>query len=451
MKNLILSLFLFVSFQAVCQPCFTSSSQFSSGIYSDPLVVSDFNGDGNADLIIGNHFGPQVSLLFGNGNGGFSSPTAFSTAGSTRGLLAKDLDNDGLKDIVVCGSSASVAILKGLSGGSFSVMGQYNWGSQISVTGNDFNGDGFADLAFCNSNGSFGGVTVLKSAGSGSFGAPSGFSVSGGPYSIISSDFNQDAKPDLATANVNANNVSFFQGSGTGSFVFLDSVHVTTPVDILAADFNGDGRMDIAAASLAKTLGIHIFHKTAAGSFSLAGNFPLLGQPNKMASADFDNDGFLDLAITLSTFTNTLNLVAVLKGNGSGSFLPATNFSTHPMPTGLATGEFNSDGRIDLAVTHYTLNTASLLLNCSITGLSDFNSESSIEIWPNPGTKAFNIRTGISGNYNVQIINSIGQVLFTGQSSDSHSISIENFPTGMYTVVLSTSDILIKRKVIIEH
>src|ERR1035437_10063009 len=86
-----------------------------------------------------------------------------------------------------------------------------------SVISADFNDDGKKDLAVVNDNTS-GSVSVFLGTGPGSFGAATNFTVGNGPYSVISADFNGDGKLDLAVVNSNDNNVSILIGTGTGTF-----------------------------------------------------------------------------------------------------------------------------------------------------------------------------------------------------------------------------------------
>ncbi|MFN6212135.1 MAG: FG-GAP repeat domain-containing protein [Microcystis sp.] len=83
------------------------------------------------------------------------------------------------------------------------------------------------------------------------FGTPTNFSVGTSPVSVTVGDFNGDGKSDLATANLNSNNVSVLLGTGTGSFGTATNFSVgINPRSVTVGDFNGDGKSDLAAANL---------------------------------------------------------------------------------------------------------------------------------------------------------------------------------------------------------
>jgi hypothetical protein len=84
-------------------------------------------------------------------------------------------------------------------------------------------------------------------------------------------------------------------------------------------------------------------------SFSPAASFPVGTNPNSVATADFNNDGKLDLATSSYDDATGDGSVSVLLGNGDGSFQPALTSATGPYPWSLTAGDFNADGKIDLA------------------------------------------------------------------------------------------------------
>jgi hypothetical protein len=84
-------------------------------------------------------------------------------------------------------------------------------------------------------------------------------------------------------------------------------------------------------------------------SFSPATSFPVGANPQDVVTADFNNDGKLDLATSSYDDATGDGSVSVLLGNGNGSFQPARTSATGPYTFSLAAGDFNSDGKIDLA------------------------------------------------------------------------------------------------------
>src|SRR3954452_1597709 len=82
-------------------------------------------------------------------------------------------------------------------------------------------------------------------------------------------------------------------------------------------------------------------------SFSPAASFPVGTNPQDVVTADFNNDGKLDLATSNYDEATGDGSVSVLLGNGNGSFQPARPSATGPYPYSLAAGDFNADGKVD--------------------------------------------------------------------------------------------------------
>lgn len=88
-------------------------------------------------------------------------------------------------------------------------------------------------------------------------------------------------------------------------------------------------------------------------SFSPATSFPVGANPQAVVTVDFNNDGKIDLATTNDDQSTGNGTVSVLLGNGDGSFQSAQTFATGPWPSSLAAGDFNADGKLDLATANY--------------------------------------------------------------------------------------------------
>jgi hypothetical protein len=168
--------------------------------------------------------------------------------------------------------------------------------------------------------------------------------------SIISADFNADGKPDIA--GVTQNSIVFVMlGRGDGSLLPPQEFSTGNNSDaLIAGDFNGDGKIDLATAN-ADDSTISVLLGNGDGTFQsqITSSVGMISSP-PMAVADFNGDGSLDLAIA-GNKTGNSGQVFVLLGNGDGTFQP---FTTYQLPgpgiaVALAAGDFNSDGKLDLA------------------------------------------------------------------------------------------------------
>jgi hypothetical protein len=186
--------------------------------------------------------------------------------------------------------------------------------------------------------------------------------VGANPTSIVAADFNADGRTDLAVANTDAGTIAILLGHGTGAF----TPHATlatgpAPRSLHAADLDGNGTIDLVAAdSQAGTLTVLLgigdgsFHPrreilVAADVWEYPG-FGFMGTPLALDVADYDDDGRLDVAVTLSGS----NQIHVLLGAGDGAFpvLLEGAASLFDDPVSLASGDFTGDGRLDLVAAH---------------------------------------------------------------------------------------------------
>ncbi len=218
-----------------------------------------------------------------------------------------------------------------------------------SVVYGDFNGDGKADIAVANQFSAS--VNIYLGNGAGAFTSePSLSAVS--PVAMVVGDFNGDGKQDLAVVQENTSSVAVFLGNGNGTFAAGVSYSVDLePVSITAADFNGDGIIDLATAnSGANSVSILLGNSngTFQTSFAATGSTTIDGTLVQVTAGDFNQDGKMDLAVVVADLAN----VTILLGTGSGSFTVGSSFGVGADPLGIAVGDFNGDGKLDLAVTN---------------------------------------------------------------------------------------------------
>jgi hypothetical protein len=222
----------------------------------------------------------------------------------------------------------------------------------------DLNGDGKLDLVSANQTG--GNVSVLLGNGNGTFQSAVNYNAGSGPRAVVLADFNGDGKLDAVVAN-QAGNLTILLGNGSGGFGAPVSYAAgSTPVALAVGDFNGDGKLDVAVANFAGN-NVSIFTGNGNGTFNAAVNYATTNggsgtAPDGIVAGDFNGDGKTDLATSDSG-----GGVSVLLNNGSGGFGAASTFAAGTSPKGIVAADFTGDGKLDLAVVNGTSNNVSLL------------------------------------------------------------------------------------------
>jgi FG-GAP-like repeat/Putative metal-binding motif/FG-GAP repeat len=337
-------------------------------VEADPydLEVADFNGDGRPDLAVANGTAGTISILLRRAGGGFAQEGAALPAGSgTNGVAAADFNSDGRPDLASSNYSSGngTVFLRNPTAG-FSPDGNgYPVPGPSSVVAADFTGDRQPDLAF--------GSTATDSTYVFTRNAGAGFSAEGGAYpgtghrtDLVAADFNGDGRLDLASANHTGGTVSILlRNPANNGFIAGQDITIgPQALKLTAADFNGDGRVDLAATSYGADI-VALLLGQGNGTFVAEPGSPYgVGDaPYGVAAGDFNRDGAVDLAVA----NNGGMSVSVLLRSGAG-FVPD---SSSPIPTGqtgangIAAADFDGDGRTDLAVSNQQSRTVTVLLN----------------------------------------------------------------------------------------
>jgi subtilisin-like proprotein convertase family protein len=354
-------------------PSFTSTGNLAVGSSPTGIAAGDFNNDNKRDLVVTNQGANNVSVLLGDGLGGFGAANNFATATSPYSVAVGQFNADTNLDLVVVNSgSNNVSILLGDGMGGFSAPTNFGVGiSPIHVAVADFNNDTKPDLAVANFGGFFAGtVSILLGTGTGTFSPATNYGVRTQPAFVAVGDFNADNNRDLAVANFGSNNLSILMGAGNGTFTPTQSTVNTGsgPVSIAVADFNADSKADLAVAHY-NTGTISIFTGVGDGTFTTGAQNISTGGTNPISiiSADFNSDAKADLAVVNSGSNN----LRVIFGNGTVNFpssgLSVTTFNVSAGPNALVSDDFNADGKPDLATVNSGSNSATVLLNvCAV-------------------------------------------------------------------------------------
>lgn len=337
---------------------FTEGREFPVGAAAATprgLAFGDVDGDGRLDALVANNFSFDVSVLRGNGRGGFAAPRGFVADAEPLGVLVADLDGDGLDDAVALtrgsGNSPTAALLRSLGDGKLSGV------ENVPLTGGptqaavaDLDRDGLPDLAVAQggSSGQAGRVRLLASFGAAGFGQPREQASGGDAVSIVTGDFDGDLRADVILTNRSPRSMTVLRQQPNGGFVLLPPVaHQAGSVNnAVAVDLNGDGRTDVVLVGQTSSGGVvQVF---LGGALSLQPLAPIgVGDlPLAIDFGDFNRDGRPDLI----TANNGSANVSILLGNGDGTFQTPTTRAAVGGPRTIAVADFDRDGAQDLAV-----------------------------------------------------------------------------------------------------
>jgi hypothetical protein len=338
------------------------------------VTVADFNEDGKPDLAVAGNV--RMYVFSGNGDGTFStapgSPDSvpsppYDDFGSpyVGAIAVGDFNHSGHLGVAAgLFQNEAAAILFGNGNGTFShssTLANTSGQPTMALTAADFNADGNLDLVALNDiNGAS--PTVLLGYSHGAFNAVAqNFEITG--LSSAAGDFNGDGKLDLVMNGENvllgSSGENILLGNGDGRFTQGSTVNGGGFVTV--ADFNRDGKLDLAVCNGSANT-VSIFLGDGSGNFAAASGSPIAvgSDPDAIAVGDFNNDGKLDLAVANSGD----GTVTLLLGNGDGTFTPASSspYAVGQYPTSIAAADFNGDGKLDLAVVNLTDGTVSILL-----------------------------------------------------------------------------------------
>jgi hypothetical protein len=336
---------------------FQPAVNYSAGGQPYSVAMGDFNGDGNPDLAITNGISDNVSILLGNADGTFQTAVNYPVGIQPEYLAVGDFNGDGRPDLAVTNYNytgpGTVSILFGVGDGTFHATVNHATGKQpLSIAVGDFNGDGKPDLAITLA----GGLSIMLAAGGGDFQPPFSVEAGPGPAGVVAVDVDRDGKTDLAVVNVfsggsqpGGSTVSILKGNGNGSFQPPTPYYVAEYAQAIAfRDFKGKGELDLAVVCGAA---LSILLNNNRGGFQQPITQDAGTYPTSIVAADFNGDGKPDLAVSNAQSSN----ISILLGKGDGTFLPQTTVDVGSHPVSLVAADFNGDGKLDLALCSYSV------------------------------------------------------------------------------------------------
>jgi hypothetical protein len=338
-----------------------------SSYYVNAIAVADLDGNGRRDILglvslatDGVSDPSYVTTRLQDSTGGFAMPVRFGVGRGPANLLVVDLNGDGRPDLVVPNAddrTVSVRLADPAKPGFFlpalilSTPGRI----PLDVAVGDLNGDGKLDLAVAASGANS--VLVFTQTATGTFNAPVTYAVGGDPQALTIADLDSNGRADLAVATT-ANTVSVLLQTGAGTFASaVDYVTGVQPVAIKAADLNGDGKLDLltanfGAATTPGTQGLSVLLQGAAGTFAAPVSYTTAYRPSGLAVGDLNGDGRLDVAVACQGLPGDPGAVSVLLQSPTtpGTLLAAVDYRGVSGPMGVALADMDGDGRPDLVL-----------------------------------------------------------------------------------------------------
>jgi FG-GAP-like repeat len=354
-------------------PSFSKPQRYWTGklrgqrLHADAVAVGDVNGDRKHDLVAaGSNFDVQeggVSVSLNRGRGNFGAARTYRIGYASSAVTIGDLSGDGEPDLATAnGDDVSVLINRG--GGRFSKSVEYAARQPSDIASGDVNGDGKADLVTANSKAYVNTISVYINRGAGRFSPRVEYRTGRQSVSVAIADLNGDRARDVATASL-TNTVSVLLNSGDGRFPHrIDYPAPQHPRSIAIGDLNGDRSPDLVTANTAghglrRPDSVSVFLNRGNGSFRPRRDYRAKGQSNfgPVAIGDLNADGRRDVAVgqDLGEGVSEPKRIAVLVGRGDGSFTRRIDFPTGRTaadawaPRGIAIGELNGDGKLDIA------------------------------------------------------------------------------------------------------
>jgi hypothetical protein len=293
-----------------------SGSPFACGKSPNDIAVADMNGDGNLDLIIANTGTPYITILLGDGKGGYSpsprSPFATESFPHVHGVVAADfLGNGKLAVVTDSWGHDQILMVPGDGKGNLILPGKlFHTGKRPyeRLRSADFNGDGKPDVVTTDLDQNA--VTVLLGDGNGGLteapGSP--FATGDGPWSVAIGDINGDGKPDLAILPYEPEvkdpkdfGVTVLLGDGKGGFVKMRGSPFSLagcrgPDTVAIGDVNGDGLNDIVALC-AQNHRVMLYMGIKGGGFQISTLDVQTGWSG-MAMADLLGDGKSEIIVS---------------------------------------------------------------------------------------------------------------------------------------------------------
>jgi hypothetical protein len=339
----------------------------SSTFLVNAIAVADIDANGFPDILgmVSTELGGlptqgYVSTRLQSSAGTFVMPTRFGVGTGPANLVVTDVNGDGRPDLVVANAddqTVTVRLADPARPGFFlpATVLTTSGRRPLDVAVGDLNGDGRMDIVVAASGANS--VLVFTQTATGTFNPPVAYAVGGDPQAMTVADLDGNGLTDIAVATA-ANTVSVLLQTGAGVFASpVDYATGVQPVAIKAADLNGDGKLDLLTANYGASLspgtqGLSVLLQGAPGTFAAPVHYTTDYRANGLAVGDLNGDGSLDVVMACAGLPGHPGAVSVFIQGGivAGALLPAVNYTGSWGPMGVALADMDGDGRLDLVL-----------------------------------------------------------------------------------------------------
>lgn len=370
-RNLIriITFTLVLQYTVLCQVNFYAKRDFKAGETPFFPASADLNGDNYDDIVVVNagERSNSVSVFLNimlDSEPAFTSKTDFPVGDNPVYVAIADINMDGKKDIISAnGNTNNVSVLINETDNntlipSFSSKYDFSTGNRpVSVVVADINDDSKPDLVTSNYYGESASVLLnITETGNSTpeFSQKTDLMIGTGPTEITAPDLNKDGKPDIAVVNMNTNTISIFinsTSSGAVSPEFIEKAVFNTgnnPVSIFSSDINGDGKQDLVTANFTgKSISVLINttdNYSNKPTFADKKDFTTSGNGHAVSGGDLNKDGKPDLAVAnfyLNSVSVLLNKTA--DSDAAPSFSSEVSFASGRTPNTVIVAYFNEE------------------------------------------------------------------------------------------------------------